>query len=44
MNGLNFTLMIGKDIIKRWSKEKGDETITYDISETANKIRARYRG
>lgn len=30
--------------IKRWSKEKGDETITYDISETANKIRARYRG
>lgn len=30
--------------IKRWSKEKGDETITYDISETANKIRAKYRG
>lgn len=29
--------------VHTWSKEKGDETITYDISETANKIRAKWR-
>ena len=29
-------------VTKRWSKDKGDEVITYDISETANKIRKRY--
>lgn len=29
--------------IIRWSKDKGEERITYDISETANKIRAKWR-
>ena len=27
----------------RWSKDKGEEKVTYDISETANKIRAKWR-
>ena len=30
-------------IVYKWSKENGDEEITYDISETANKIRAKWR-
>ena len=29
--------------VTTWSKEKGEETIEYDISETANKIRAKWR-
>ena len=29
--------------VHKWSKENGDEEVTYDISETANKIRANYR-
>ena len=29
--------------IIRWSKDKGEEKVTYDISETANKIRAKWR-
>ena len=29
--------------VEKWSKEKGDEEITYDISETANKIRTKWR-
>lgn len=29
--------------VHTWSKDKDDETITYDISETANKIRAKWR-
>ena len=29
--------------IRRWSKEKDEETIIYNISETATKIRARYK-
>ena len=28
---------------EKWSKDKGDERIVYDISETANKIRAKWR-
>ena len=35
--------MIDSYSVHTWSKEKGDETITYDISETANKIRAKWR-
>lgn len=27
----------------RWSKDRGEEKITYDISETVNKIRAKWR-
>ena len=34
--------MLDSYIIYRWSKEKGDEEITYDISETANKIREKW--
>ena len=34
--------MIDSYSVHTWSKEKGDETITYDISETANKIRAKW--
>ena len=29
--------------VHKWSKENGDEEVTYDISETANKIRAKWR-
>lgn len=29
--------------VHKWSKENGDEEITYDISETATKIRAKWR-
>lgn len=29
--------------IIRWSKDKGEEKVTYDISETANKIRAKWK-
>ncbi len=35
--------MVDSYSVHTWSKEKGDETITYDISETANKIRAKWR-
>jgi len=27
----------------RWSKDKGEEKVTYDVSETANKIRSKWR-
>ena len=27
----------------KWSKDKGEEKVTYDISETANKIRSKWR-
>jgi len=27
----------------RWSKDRGEEKVTYDISETANKIRSKWR-
>ena len=36
-------IMPNSYIVEKWSKEKGDEEITYDISETANKIRAKWR-
>lgn len=29
--------------VHKWSKENGDEEVVYDISETANKIRAKWR-
>ena len=35
--------MVDSYSVHTWSKEKGDETITYDISETANKIREKWR-
>ena len=34
--------MIDSYSVHTWSKEKGDETITYDILETANKIREKW--
>ena len=37
--------MIDSYSVRKWSKEKDDiEIINYDISETANKIRNRYKG
>ena len=36
-------IMLNSYTVEKWSKEKGDEEITYDISETANKIRAKWR-
>ena len=35
--------MLDSYTVEGWSKEKGDTTTTYDISETANKIRAKWR-
>ena len=35
--------MVSTYTVHTWSKEKGDEEITYDISETANKIRAKWK-
>ena len=35
--------MLDSYTIIRWSKDKGEEKITYDISETAQKIRAKWR-
>lgn len=35
--------MVSTYTVHTWSKEKGDEEIIYDISETANKIRAKWR-
>ena len=34
--------MLDSYTVEGWSKEKGDTTTTYDISETANKIRAKW--
>ena len=36
-------IMLNSYTIEKWSKDKGEERITYDISETANKIRAKWR-
>lgn len=36
-------IMLNSYTVEKWSKEKGDEEITYDISETANKIRKKWR-
>ena len=41
-NNENGNNMLNSYTVKKWSKEKGDEEITYDISETANKIRERW--
>ena len=35
--------MLDSYTVEGWSKEKGDTTTTYDISETANKIRSKWR-
>lgn len=35
--------MVDSYTVKSWSKECGEKTTTYDISETANKIRAKWR-
>ena len=35
--------MVDSYIVKSWSKEYGEKTTIYDISETANKIRAKWR-
>ena len=36
--------MVNSYSIRKWSKEKDDiETIEYDISETANKIRSKWK-
>ena len=35
--------MLDSYTVHRRSKDKGDETITYDISETVQKIRTRYK-
>ena len=36
-------IMLNSYTVEKWSKENGYEEITYDISETANKIRAKWR-
>lgn len=35
--------MLDSYTVEGWSKEKGDTTTTYDISETANKIRSKWK-
>ena len=35
--------MLDSYTVKSWSKEYGEKTTTYDISETANKIRSKWR-
>ena len=35
--------MLDSYTVESWSKEEGDTTTTYDISETANKIRSKWR-
>jgi len=35
--------MLDSYTVEGWSKEEGDTTTTYDISETANKIRSKWR-
>jgi len=42
-NNKQCSRMIDSYSVHTWSKDKGDETITYDISETANKIRVKWR-
>ena len=38
-----YNKMLDSYTVKSWSKEKGEKTTEYDISETANKIRAKWR-
>ena len=35
--------MVSTYSVHTWSKEKGDEEIIYDISETVQKIRAKWK-
>ena len=42
-NNENGNNMLNSYTVKKWSKEKGDEEIIYNISETANKIRKKWK-